>query len=98
MAEWSIALVLKTSGSKGPVSSNLTVSANTKKGTLMQVEIRQFQDKKVLVLIPNSEESLLIDEALGNKPFDDDGTGPKVQGNVCLSDGYGQHYIRLEKS
>jgi hypothetical protein len=28
VAEWSIAPVLKTGGSKGPVSSNLTASAN----------------------------------------------------------------------
>jgi hypothetical protein len=34
VAEWSMALVLKTSGPKGPVSSNLTASAKFKRSAL----------------------------------------------------------------
>lgn len=64
----------------------------------MEITARQFQDKKFLVLIPTKEESKLIDQILGDKPFDDDGKGPEVKGNVHLSDGYGQHYIRLERA
>jgi len=63
----------------------------------MEIETRTFGTKKILILKPTKAESFLIDEVLGDKPFDDDGKGPEVKGNVCLSDGYGEHYIRLER-
>ncbi len=73
----------------------------------MRVEMRAFpvpdhEDKRmkrrVLVLISENEaESKMIDAVLGDKDFDEDGKGPACAGNVCLSDGYGEHYIRLEK-
>lgn len=65
----------------------------------MKLERRTFNDRvdgqlvsrKVLILLPETRaESLLIDEQLG-------ATIPtEVRGVVDLSDGYGQHYIRLE--
>lgn len=69
----------------------------------MQVETRTFKDKDnkeqvTLVLIPSNEaESKLIDK-IGDQPFDEDGVGPSVVGEICLSDGYGQHYIRLRSA
>ena len=63
----------------------------------MRLEPRHFQkgrpgERKMLLLISESEEeSQLIDEYLGKKiPTD-------VTGKVDLSDGYGEHYICLEK-
>lgn len=64
----------------------------------MKVEIRVFKEKTFLVLLSDSDaESELIDQ-LGSIGFDEDGKGPEVKGNICLADGYGQHYIRLEKA
>jgi len=64
----------------------------------MQVQIRDFDGRKILVLLPTEEESKLVDAALGSTGFDADGKGPEVTGNVCLADGYGEHYIRLERA
>lgn len=51
---------------------------------------RQNEIKHLLVVSENANESLIIDETLGDKDFP-----ISITGEVCLSDGYGQHYIRL---
>lgn len=64
----------------------------------MKIETRCFQaglpgERRLLLLLPeNNEESVLIDEFLGKK------VPVEVAGFVDVSDGYGEHYIRLEKA
>lgn len=59
---------------------------------MARLEIRAFKSKKfLLVLADNEEESKLIDAALGAK------IPTRVEGEVTLADGYGEHYIRLCK-
>jgi len=50
-----------------------------------------------LDLLPSKDESKLIDLALGDRPFDEDGK-VRVMGNVRLSDGFNTHYILLERA
>lgn len=65
----------------------------------MNVELRRFAGGKILlILLPSKDESKLIDLALGDRPFDEDGKGPAVMGNVRLSDGFNTHYILLERA
>jgi len=65
----------------------------------MKVEIRKTGGKPShqLILRPTKKESKLIDEALGSK-VGEDGLISVVAGQVRLSDGYGEHYILLEKN
>lgn len=63
----------------------------------MKIETRRFRrgllgEKKILLLIAETkEESQLIEECLGTE------IPTAVVGEVRLSDGYGEHYIGLEK-
>ncbi len=63
----------------------------------MRLEPRVFslgkpEEKRMLLLIVESvEESRIIDDYLGSS------IPTKVEGKVELSDGYGEHYIVLEK-
>jgi hypothetical protein len=58
----------------------------------MKIDCRNFDAKKILLFIPeNEEESMLIDEYLGDK------IPTAVEGEVTLSDDYGQHYISLSR-
>lgn len=59
---------------------------------------REGEIKMLCLVSESEEESNLIDEYLGDRPFDADGVGPVVKGEVRLSDGYADHYIRLERS
>ncbi len=52
------------------------------------------QGKQVILLAESSEESLLLDETLG-KTVDGHGLIARVEGELRLSDGYGEHYLRL---
>ena len=63
----------------------------------MRLEKRVKQEGKLkLILIPETrEESKMIDEVLGNKVLDDDGFITEVEGEVRLSDSFGDHYITL---
>jgi len=69
----------------------------------MKIEMRTFivqrdplVKKKQLILLPEPYESKVIDEIFGSR-VDAGGLIAKVFGEVKLSDGYGEHYIRLEK-
>jgi hypothetical protein len=62
----------------------------------MRVEHRNGPRGPSLCLVVESrEESHLLDAALGKTVVDDDGLISRVQGEVRLSDGYGEHYISL---
>jgi len=69
----------------------------------MRIEPRQFlvsrnplRHKKLLCLVAETpQESKLIDDYLGCVVHED-GLVTEVKGEVRLSDGYGDHYIRLE--
>jgi hypothetical protein len=67
----------------------------------MRLEPRQFghrgQIKMLCLVCENDQESRLVDRYLGKQVMNDDGLIAEVQGEVRLSDGYGDHYIRLEK-
>jgi hypothetical protein len=65
----------------------------------MKVEIRKTGATPAyqLILLPTEEESKMIDLAFGSKVKDDDSIAV-VTGQVRLSDGYGEHYILLEKN
>jgi hypothetical protein len=52
---------------------------------------------QLLLIATSEEESVMIDTAFGNKIGDVDVIAV-VTGTVQLSDGYGEHYIRLEKN
>jgi len=58
----------------------------------MRIDIREFEDAKYLLLIAENEgESSIIDqlsEPAGRVPVN-------VVGEIDVSDGYGEHYIRL---
>lgn len=62
----------------------------------MRIETRIFSrglpgEKRLLILIPESEEeSKIIDATLGDK------VPVSIKGTVALADGYGEHYISLE--
>lgn len=64
----------------------------------MKTEIRNFDDGYVshLILIPDPDESRLIDHVFGDKVQNNDGFIAPVTGEIRLADGYGEHYIRLE--
>lgn len=63
----------------------------------MHIEVRTFNrgradEKRGLVLLSeNEEESKMVDYALGDK------IPVVIKGKVDLADGYGQHYIYLER-
>ena len=67
----------------------------------MRVELRKrviddthfFYD---VILIPEPQESLLLDHAFGNT-VGEDGMIAQLEGHVKLSDGFGQHYIQLRR-
>jgi len=60
----------------------------------MKLQKRTFKDVEYLLLIAENEaESTVIDETLGSRNFP-----IQVAGEVALSDGYGEHYIRLGKA
>lgn len=63
----------------------------------MIIEARKGCSPALLLIPQNEEESLLIDSIFGDKVVDGDGLIAHVEGQVRLSDGYGDHYIRLEK-
>lgn len=63
----------------------------------MRIETRNTFGLRALILIPeSSEESLLIDSVVGAN-VGEDGLIANVEGQVRLADGYGEHYIRLER-
>jgi hypothetical protein len=65
----------------------------------MRVETRELDDGKerFLVLLPTPYESQLIDAILGCNVIDSEGLITRIEGEVRLSDGYGEHYIRIER-
>lgn len=64
----------------------------------MRIETRVFKNETFLVLVCESEEeSQKLDLVFGNKVKDDSGLIADVFGEVRLSDGYGDHYIRLKE-
>jgi len=71
----------------------------------MKVETRIFNkdtslEKKLLILLPTKKESKLLDFVFGSQVNNEDGDGiiSPVTGVVKLSDGYGTHYIQLQKA
>jgi hypothetical protein len=52
---------------------------------------------QLLLIATSEEESKMIDEVFGNKVGDDDVIAV-VTGTVRISDGYGEHYLRLERN
>jgi hypothetical protein len=59
---------------------------------MAKLEPRTFKHTKhLLVLAETEQESKLIDEQLGSK------IPTQIHGQVTLADGYGEHYIRLQK-
>lgn len=58
---------------------------------MAKLETRKFRGRKFLLIISESEEeSKLIDSVMGKK------IPTNVRGEITLSDGYAEHYIRLE--
>lgn len=66
----------------------------------MKVETREFNEGRVrhLIVLPEAEESRLVDWVFGDKLKSGDGLIASVMGEVRLADGYGEHYIRLEQA
>lgn len=62
----------------------------------MRLEL--LKSRNMLLLIPESkEESTMIDAMAGSNVLNEDGLIAHVEGEVRLSDGYCEHYIRLTK-
>jgi hypothetical protein len=62
----------------------------------MIVEIRRgVGHPPFLVLIPNEEELLLVEEVLGKVVVDADGLIASVKGQFRLTDGYGTAYLSI---
>jgi hypothetical protein len=69
-----------------------STGGNTSWELEMRIESRTTFGKKSVILIPeNEEESQIIDNYLGAE------IPTQIEGEVDLSDGYGEHYIRLRK-
>lgn len=70
----------------------------------MRIEARQFvkshnplvYKRQLLLICENEEESVILDGVFGNE-VGKDGFIASVEGEVRLSDGYAEHYIRIEK-
>lgn len=71
------------------------------RGNDMRIEPRQFGNggsvKMLCLVAENENESRLLDRYLGSHVMNSSGLIAEVQGEVRLSDGYGEHYIRLER-
>ena len=65
----------------------------------MKLELRRTSQPEAydLVLIADEEESVLLDKAFGSR-VGVDGLIAQVAGEVRVSDGYREHYIRLNKT
>ena len=63
----------------------------------MRLEIRQFKDvpPKLLFICETEGESQMLD-TIASRVKDGDGFIAKVKGEIRLSDGYGEHYLRVE--
>jgi hypothetical protein len=70
----------------------------------MKMELRYARDEEtgqktirgIVLIIETHEESSMVDEAFGSDVAPD-GLIAELNGEVRLSDGYGEHYICLEK-
>lgn len=60
----------------------------------MRMEMRHSQ---LLIILETKAESAFVDRMSGGKIITDDGLIAHVEGEVRLSDGYCEHYIRLKK-
>jgi hypothetical protein len=67
----------------------------------MKMKIRTFgkesKIKHLLLVSESLEESRMIDFVFGDKVQNAEGHIANVEGSVQLSDGYGEHYIRLQR-
>lgn len=71
----------------------------------MRVVMRNFENphtgyvRKFLILRCDTEhESKMLDEVFGDKVATDDRVGRILRASCHLSDGYGEHYIRIERT
>ena len=66
----------------------------------MKMEIRVFDEGRIKHLIFVCEdqiESSMFDEVFGSTVQNEDGHVANVKGSVQLSDGFYEHYLRVEK-
>ena len=58
---------------------------------------KRDEEGEILILVAeNKEESKLFDSVFGNK-VEKDGLIAQIQGEVRLSDGFGEHYLVLKR-
>lgn len=62
----------------------------------MRLELIKSRNQLLLVS-ECEEESRMIDAMAGSQVLDGDGFIANIEGEVRLSDGYGEHYISLKK-